>query len=314
MATVLTAKQILLGYDITSPTDEKGKSYRGTAFEFQDYAYRLACDLNDLEHLAIYMRLTKQYPRHLLDRTYESIADINEFNKGKLFMWKFKKVRAELQKNKDLKNYDYAHVIEKMKKTRNELINSITRKHNDIEKNKLVQFMTEFKEDFSEEVSKVLILGLTSTLLISMFASNNRKIYGIEISKNITNQAKKEFGKQKRRFFITKDFLQNTYKLHQFDLIVFSSFWEMIPLESESDYLKQIQRILKPNGKLYLSANISGQDQSFKIINKEEQEYFFFNKSNNKQDLENSFMQNGFNILKNNIDDDVSVYRLEHSL
>ncbi|MCA9387119.1 class I SAM-dependent methyltransferase [Candidatus Dojkabacteria bacterium] len=314
MATVLTAKQILLGYDINSPTDEKGKNYRGTAFEFQDYAYRLASDLNDLEHLPIYMRLTKQYPRHLLDRTFESIADINEFNKGKLFMWKFKKIRAELKKNKDLKNYEYAHVIKKMKDSRNALSSTIIKKHNDLEKNKLIQFMTRFQDDFDNEVSKVLVIGLTSTLLISMFVSGNRKVYGIDISKKITDNAKSEFTKQKRRFFITKDFLQNTYKIHQFDLIVFSSFWEMIPLESESDYLKQIQRVLKPNGKLYLSANVSGQDQSFKIINKGEKEYFFFNKTNNKYDLENSFIQNGFSVLDSSTDNDISVYRLEHSL
>ncbi len=62
--------------------------------EFQDYAYRLAIDLDDLAHKSLYMRLAKSTPRGLLDaaRTFAMDAP-NARSKGRIFMWKLRELK-----------------------------------------------------------------------------------------------------------------------------------------------------------------------------------------------------------------------------
>ncbi len=64
--------------------------------EFQDYAYRLAIDLDDLAHKSLYMRLAKSTPRGLLDaaRTFAMDAP-NARSKGRIFMWKLRELRTK---------------------------------------------------------------------------------------------------------------------------------------------------------------------------------------------------------------------------
>ncbi len=62
--------------------------------EFQDYAYRLAVDLDDLRHKSLYMRLAKTTPRGLLDaaRTFALDAP-NARSKARIFMWKLRELK-----------------------------------------------------------------------------------------------------------------------------------------------------------------------------------------------------------------------------
>ena len=64
--------------------------------EFQDFAYRLAVALNDLEHKSLYMRLAKQTDRVLLERALSYVSDAdNARSKAKLFMWKLTELKKE---------------------------------------------------------------------------------------------------------------------------------------------------------------------------------------------------------------------------
>lgn len=64
--------------------------------EFQDYAYRLAVELGDTAHTAIYMRLAKNTPRSLVEQARLFVLGAhNPRNKGKLFMWKLKQLKQE---------------------------------------------------------------------------------------------------------------------------------------------------------------------------------------------------------------------------
>ncbi len=68
--------------------------------EWQDYAYRLALELDDKAHTSLYMRLCKNTPRPILEeaRTFVKGA-MNAKNKGRLFMWKVKELKtASLEK------------------------------------------------------------------------------------------------------------------------------------------------------------------------------------------------------------------------
>ncbi|MCJ7792546.1 MAG: hypothetical protein MUP45_01010 [Candidatus Marinimicrobia bacterium] len=80
---------ILKGFD----WDEKKYISR----EFQDFGYRLAEALNDLEHKSLYIKLAKETPRVLLEEARNFVKDANQVNNpARLFMWKL----AELKKKK----------------------------------------------------------------------------------------------------------------------------------------------------------------------------------------------------------------------
>lgn len=67
--------------------------------EFQKYAYDLAVELGDLPHKSLYMKLAKETPRILLEKARSFVKDAtNAKSKGKLFMWKLKQLKEEVNK------------------------------------------------------------------------------------------------------------------------------------------------------------------------------------------------------------------------
>jgi hypothetical protein len=64
--------------------------------EFQDFGYRLAISLNDLEHKSLYMRMAKTIPRSVLEQALSFVSDSNAKSKAKLFMWKVKELRKKV--------------------------------------------------------------------------------------------------------------------------------------------------------------------------------------------------------------------------
>lgn len=57
--------------------------------EFQDFGYRLAVDLDDMAHKALYIKLAKTVPRAILEAARAFAVDAEHAkSKGKLFMWK----------------------------------------------------------------------------------------------------------------------------------------------------------------------------------------------------------------------------------
>lgn len=65
--------------------------------EFQDYGYRLACDLNDLAHKSLYMKLAKKEDRALLEQARRFVIDATTAkSKAKLFMWKLNQLKKSL--------------------------------------------------------------------------------------------------------------------------------------------------------------------------------------------------------------------------
>ncbi len=64
--------------------------------EFQDYGYRLAVDLNDMDHKSLYIRMAKTVPRQILEAARAFAVDAEHAkSKGRLFMWKV----MDLKKN-----------------------------------------------------------------------------------------------------------------------------------------------------------------------------------------------------------------------
>jgi hypothetical protein len=62
--------------------------------EFQSYGIYLAEQLGDYKHKSLYIRLAKTVPRAILERALTFTKDANAKSKGRLFMWKMKKLKA----------------------------------------------------------------------------------------------------------------------------------------------------------------------------------------------------------------------------
>lgn len=70
--------------------------------EFQDFAYRLAVELDDLAHKSLYFRMAKRMNRLILEQALSFVSDANAKNKAKLFMWKVKQLRENKKDEKKL--------------------------------------------------------------------------------------------------------------------------------------------------------------------------------------------------------------------
>jgi len=67
-------------------------------YEFQDFAYRLSSDLNDLKHRSLYFRLAKIEKREILQKARDfaidyPISDNKGSSRAKIFMWAFKNLK-----------------------------------------------------------------------------------------------------------------------------------------------------------------------------------------------------------------------------
>jgi len=83
--------------DILSSFNWKEDKY--ISREFQDYGYRLAEELDDLEHKALYIKLAKELPRALLEKARNFVKDAYQVkNPARLFMWKLKELKKETKK------------------------------------------------------------------------------------------------------------------------------------------------------------------------------------------------------------------------
>lgn len=62
--------------------------------EFQDYGYRLACEMGEEKKKGMYIKLSKNVDRGILERARSFVLDAKEVkNRGKLFMWAVGKLK-----------------------------------------------------------------------------------------------------------------------------------------------------------------------------------------------------------------------------
>lgn len=62
--------------------------------EFQDYGYRLACDMGEEKKKGMYIKLAKTMDRSILERARSFVLDASHVtNRGRLFMWAVGKLK-----------------------------------------------------------------------------------------------------------------------------------------------------------------------------------------------------------------------------
>ena len=78
-------------------------------YEFQAYGNRLAEELGDTKHRALFIKLAKNEDRALLEQAREKVlASENATTRGKLFMWTLKQLKEE-KKAKQKSDKDIEH-------------------------------------------------------------------------------------------------------------------------------------------------------------------------------------------------------------
>ena len=86
----ISAQNLFANY---KPKDSGGYITR----EFQDFGYRLAVDLDDLKHKALYIKMAKKIKRVILEQARSFVIDSNARSKARLFMWKVKQLKEEVK-------------------------------------------------------------------------------------------------------------------------------------------------------------------------------------------------------------------------
>ncbi len=252
---ITTSKEILLKYNILEP-EKDGKKH--PKHEFQAYAYRLAHDLNDLQHLGIYLRMAKTIERHLMERAYSFVADSRTNDKGRLFLWKLKKLREEIQKGKDSHNFEYDFVMKKMRLFRNAFAKELCEKGDKEFVDTKKKMFHEFLKDTPPK-SRVLLVGNTSRVFVNYLLSLKLKVTTIDISNEIVNLTKDACEKNitPGSKFMLKDLMKNSFKDNYFDIVIVNGFWSSIPFDGEIRFLKEIKRILKSEGSSWITVKHS---------------------------------------------------------
>ena len=65
-------------------------------YEYQAYGNRLAEELGDMKHRALYIKLAKTVDRNMLEKAREHcLASERAITKGRLFMWKLDQLKKE---------------------------------------------------------------------------------------------------------------------------------------------------------------------------------------------------------------------------
>lgn len=63
--------------------------------EFQTYGLLLAEELGDVKHKSLYIKMSRDEDRSILEAARSFVKDANARSKGRLFMWKIKQIKEE---------------------------------------------------------------------------------------------------------------------------------------------------------------------------------------------------------------------------
>lgn len=86
---------------VSNILQQKKEKPRYIRYEFQDYGYRLAQELNDLKHKSFYIKLAKEEKRELLEKARIFAIDYYGVKStARIFMWKLREIKEQRTKRK----------------------------------------------------------------------------------------------------------------------------------------------------------------------------------------------------------------------
>lgn len=245
-----SAASILRSEDFVKVQQQKDKYVK---HEFQDYAYRLAEKLGDMGHKHIYMRLARSTDRILLEQAASfALGYFNETNKGKLFMWKLKELKSQLQDRKRVTNFDYKFVLKEMKTLYDQLYLTIyANRQRNFDPAFLNDLIT-FAHWEPNKKWKALIVGLESDDLLRYLTGLDIKTQAITFHKKIDTYMRAKIDPKPLLF--KSDPLEAKLKPNNFNFIYVPTFWKWIPLENENKFWHKFYEATADEGQLVIIA------------------------------------------------------------
>jgi len=234
----------------------------------------------------------------LMEKAYSFVSDSSTDQKGRLFLWKLKQIRNDVERHRNLKNYNYNFVLTKMSKTRDTLADLICEKCES-------EYSSSHKNIFQEifinidpqslkskrEKPRFLILGYCSPRLLLDIEMCGFKIQGVDISKVLSSKMKvssKTLGLKTK--WIVKDFVKNSFEDNCFDVVFLNNYWSFVPEDSEITFLKALKKVLKNNGKLVINSKVSKEaKQEWRTLKHKGQEVDCFVKESTLENMQESF-------------------------
>lgn len=298
MSAIKSAKDLLISHDFQSGISD-GK--RHPSHEFQAYAYRLAHDLNDLGNLKIYMRLAKNVERSLMEQAYSFAVDSRFENRGPIFLWKLKQIRAEVKKLRAQNSYDYKYIIKSLSTFKDKYFKAIIEKNDREFKEKKAMFHEMFAcidtaLDVSDSVKQqVLFIGIDNQKLLKHFTKGHFRTSGIDVSRNTVKYVKENLNIKAK--VISKEFFKNNYKEKTFDLIWIDSFWNNISEDHETEFIKELIRIKKDGACLVVGIKTSKElIQKWEVVKGKTENIDVFVKYSNLTNVLEKFERFGFKL------------------
>jgi len=101
---------------------------------------------------------------------------------------------------------------------------------------------------------KILDLGCGNGRYSIPFAKKDFDCYGMDFSKNMINNSKESFKKNNLKATFKQGTLTKIpFKYNNFDYIICLASFHHLKKKEQSTSLKEIKRVLKPNGKLFIA-------------------------------------------------------------
>lgn len=261
---------------------EDKKTLRYIHHQFQDYGYTLAQKLGDINHKAIYIKLAKTTPKHLLEQALSFALDYrDEPNKGRLFMWKLKKLREEVEQKEHLTDFTWQFMWPKIVATSNLLSDQIHKKEQErlLENLEIAQKCVSLLETtkklkvFDPLVGCGLELDLWQTLAAKLTCWESRKSLS-------------HFSKAKTIY--KKDPISAITKLkeNQFNIVFLQRLWDLTPLDVQSLLASSIAKSLLPDG-IVVTVNKIGaiSEQKWELLEHNQQKVWVYTQTRSEEDL-----------------------------
>ena len=284
---VKSAKDILMSANFF---EQRTKAQKYVKHEFQDYAYRLAADLGDLGHKHIYMKLAKSTPRYLLEQAAAFAKDYNEANKGRLFMWKLKQLREQIQLGQDNENFEYEFVLRRMGKLYDETISSLHKKYANLSADQeLNGVISQLLKDLSSltlpsrrRKHKILCLDSKLGYVPQMLVTEQMGLDNYEISKLAVGMCKERYPNLK---FKRSVFKPNKAK-QVYSAVWVGDFWKLVPLAYRRMFISGLYGSLMPEGIAVMRYTDGNSDaESWQEVVREGEPRFVYIKQEQKEDL-----------------------------
>lgn len=230
--------------------------------QFQDYGYRLAIKLGDIQHKAIYIKLAKTTPRHLIEKAAAFASDFpQEPNKGKLFMWQLKKLREEEEEKYNQQNFTHAFAWQKIWHARENLIDIILKKES--ERNAQYLELLKLVKPYIDTIKKGHVIDPLSGLGAesSIWTALGWKYTSWESNRRLIDESKKLNGDAFKSIY-KKDPVAALIKLKQgcADIFWLPRLWELLSFETQQKIVTSLTQSLKPGGLVVVTVHLGEKD------------------------------------------------------